>query len=101
LMRKPRRDPTEIKYRILLSAMEGSKKTTIMYRSGLNMKQLNRYLAELLQAAEIEYRPELKDYVVTDKGLVLKDAIERYREAVALLNDEEARPPEISLTRAM
>jgi predicted transcriptional regulator len=39
-----RRDSEEITYAILKAAVNGERKTRIMYQSSLNLKQLNQYI---------------------------------------------------------
>jgi predicted transcriptional regulator len=85
-----RRDATEIKYQILMSALSGNRKTHIMYESGLNLKQLNHYLGELLDNGAMQYIPLHKEYVITEKGKAFARAVDHYRETVALLNKQEA-----------
>jgi predicted transcriptional regulator len=90
LSERRRRDATEIKYQILMSAVSGNKKTHIMYESGLNLKQLNHYLGELLGNGALEFRPQKKEYFITEKGRTFARAVDNYRETVALLNKQEA-----------
>jgi len=90
LSERRRRDATEIKYQILMSAVSGNKKTHIMYESGLNLKQLNHYLGELLSNGALEFRPQKKEYFITEKGRTFARAVDNYRETVALLNKQEA-----------
>jgi len=85
-----RRDAMEIKYQILMSALSGNRKTHIMYESGLNLKQLNHYLGELLVNGALEFRAQRKEYVITEKGKTFARAVDTYRETVALLNKQEA-----------
>ena len=85
-----RRDATQIKYQILMSALSGNKKTHIMYESGLNLKQLNLYLGELLTNGALEFRPQIKTYFTTEKGKNFARAVDHYRETMALLNRQEA-----------
>jgi predicted transcriptional regulator len=61
-----------------------------MYESGLNLKQLNHYLGELLANGALEFRLQKKEYFITDKGKAFARAVENYRETVALLNKQEA-----------
>ena len=85
-----RRDATQIKYQILMSALSGNRKTHIMYESGLNLKQLNLYLQELLANGAIEFRPPNKLYHTTDKGRAFAKAVDHYRETLNQLNRQEA-----------
>jgi predicted transcriptional regulator len=90
LSERRRRDATEIKYQILMSALSGNRKTHIMYESGLNLKQLNHYLGELLTSGALEFKPQKKLYLITERGKMFARAVENYRETVALLNKQEA-----------
>jgi predicted transcriptional regulator len=85
-----RRDATEIKYQILMSSISGNRKTHIMYESGLNLKQLNHYLGELLANGALEFRPQRKEYFITEKGKAFARAVDSYRETMSLLNKQEA-----------
>lgn len=85
-----RRDANEIKYQILMSSSSGNKKTHIMYESGLNLKQLNHYLSELLANGALELRPQHKMYYITEKGRAFARAFDGYRQTVASLNKQEA-----------
>jgi len=85
-----RRDATEIKYQILMSSISGNRKTHIMYESGLNLKQLNHYLGELLASGALEFRPQRKEYFITEKGKAFARAVDSYRETISLLNKQEA-----------
>jgi predicted transcriptional regulator len=89
LSERRRRDATEIKYQILMSALGGNRKTHIMYESGLNLKQLNHYLGELMENGALEFRPLQKDYLITEKGRSFARAFDHYRETVDLLNKQE------------
>ncbi|HZW84505.1 MAG TPA: winged helix-turn-helix domain-containing protein [Nitrososphaerales archaeon] len=84
-----RRDSTQIKYQILMSALSGNKKTHIMYESGLNLKQLNFYLEELLTNAALEFKPQTKTYHTTEKGKAFARAIDHYRETMNQLNKQQ------------
>ncbi len=84
-----RRDSNQIKYEVLMAAIPGGRKTHIMYESGLNLKQLNFYLNELLSHGALEFRPQEKRYFTTDKGREFARAFDHYREVVSQLNKEE------------
>ncbi len=84
-----RRDSNQIKYEVLLAALPGGRKTHIMYESGLNLKQLNFYLNELLSSGALEYRAPEKQYFTTEKGKSFAKAFDHYREVVNQLNKEE------------
>jgi predicted transcriptional regulator len=80
----------EIKYDILNSALHGDGKTHIMYATGLNLRQLNAYLAELLASGGLEFRIENRKYTTTEKGKAFAKAFEHYRETMDLLAKQEA-----------
>ena len=73
-----------------MAALPGGRKTHIMYESGLNLKQLNLYLGELLSHGALEFKPLEKKYVTTEKGRAFARAYDHYREAVNSLYKEEA-----------
>ena len=85
-----RRDANQIKYELLTAALPGGRKTHIMYESGLNLKQLNLYLDELIAHGALEFKPLERRYFTTDKGRAFVRAFDRYRETVSMLNKEEA-----------
>jgi predicted transcriptional regulator len=84
-----RRDSNQIKYEILMAALPGGRKTHIMYESGLNLKQLNLYLGELLSYGGLEFRAAEKRYYTTDKGRAFARAYDHYRETLNMLDKEE------------
>ena len=51
---------------ILRAALEGAKKTHIVYRANLNFEVVNRYLSLLKENGLIEQKGNM--YVTTDKG---------------------------------
>ncbi|WP_342306518.1 winged helix-turn-helix domain-containing protein [Methanolobus sp. ZRKC5] len=61
-----RRSKTTISVEILRAALEGAKKTHIVYRANLNFEVVNRYLSLLKENGLIEQKGNL--YVTTDKG---------------------------------
>ena len=69
--------------------MEGMRKTHIMYETGLNLKQLNLYLGELINKGTIEYSPLDKRYFITNKGRAFVSAFGKYRETVKMLEKAE------------
>ncbi len=89
LNERRRRDSNQIKYEVLMAAMPGGRKTHIMYESGLNLKQLNLYLNELLAYGALEFRAAEKQYFTTEKGRSFAKAFDHYREAVNQLSKEE------------
>ncbi len=89
MIERRRRDANQIKYEVLMAAIPGGRKTHIMYESGLNLKQLNFYLNELLSHGALEFRPEEKRYFTTEKGKEFAKAFDHYREVVNQLDKEE------------
>ena len=85
-----RRDANEIKYEVLMSSISGKRKTHIMYESGLNLKQLNLYLGELMAHGALEFEPQEKRYFITERGRAFMSAFGQYRETVSRLGKEEA-----------
>ncbi|HLQ07015.1 MAG TPA: winged helix-turn-helix domain-containing protein [Nitrososphaerales archaeon] len=89
LNERRRRDSNQIKYEILMSALPGGRKTHIMYESGLNLKQLNSYLEELLMNGALEFRLQEKRYFTTEKGRAFARAFDHYRETIDQLGKQE------------
>lgn len=85
-----RRDAQQIKYEVLVAALPGSRKTHIMYEAGLNLKQLNLYLGELISSGALAFDPGLKRYNTTERGRAFIKAFDTYRETINLLNKQEA-----------
>ena len=73
-----------------MAGLPGGRKTHIMYESGLNLKQLNLYLGELLSNGALEFRAIEKRYFTTKKGRAFIRAYDHYRETVSALNKQEA-----------
>ena len=84
-----RRDSQQIRYEVLVAAAAGSKKTHIMYEAGLNLKQLNLYLAELTSSGALNFDLAQKRYFTTERGRAYIRAFDTYRETVSLLNKQE------------
>jgi predicted transcriptional regulator len=61
-----RRSRTAISVEILKAAMEGAKKTHIVYSANLNFDMVNRYLAMLEEKGLIEQKGNI--YLTTTKG---------------------------------
>ena len=61
-----RRSRTAISVEILKTALEGAKKTHIVYGANLNFEVINRYLALLQDKKLIEKKEDL--YITTEKG---------------------------------
>jgi len=89
LSERRRRDANEIKYEVLTAGLPGGRKTHIMYESGLNLKQLNLYLGELLSYGALEFKPDEKRYFTTERGRGFIRAFDHYRETIDMLCKEE------------
>jgi predicted transcriptional regulator len=61
-----RRSRTAISVEILRAALEGAKKTHIVYRANLNFEVVNRYLTLLKDKGLIEQKGNM--YLTTEKG---------------------------------
>ncbi|WP_319507956.1 winged helix-turn-helix domain-containing protein [uncultured Methanolobus sp.] len=61
-----RRTKSTISVEILRAALEGAKKTHIVYRANLNFEVVNKYLSLLKEKGLIEQKDNL--YVTTEKG---------------------------------
>ena len=85
-----RRDSNQIKYEVLMAAIPGAKKTHIMYESGLNLKQLNFYINELLMNGALQFKLSEKKYFTTQKGKEFAEAFDHYRKAASVLTKEES-----------
>ena len=84
-----RRDPTEISYDILKAALNGQKKTRLMYQSRLNLRQLNEYLEQLTQCELILFQQTERHYNTTEKGRAYAKMFENYRETADLLTEQK------------
>jgi predicted transcriptional regulator len=73
-----------------MATVSGNKKTHIMYESGLNLKQLNHYLGELLAMGALDYRSQEREYFITEKGRTFARAFNSYKQTVTSLNKQEA-----------
>ena len=90
MINRRRRGTAEIRYEMLMAAVSGNRKTHIMYQTGLNLKQLNLYLGELLAQGLLEFRPLEKQYIITNRGRAFLKAFDGYRQTVNMLDQEEA-----------
>ncbi len=61
-----RRSRTAISVEILRAALEGAKKTHIVYSANLNFEVVNKYLALLKEKGLIEQNDNI--YITTEKG---------------------------------
>ena len=66
-----RRNKLEISVEILNAAIEGSKKTHIVYSANLNFDVVNRYLEILEKKGLIEQNDDI--YTTTEEGKKFKD----------------------------
>ncbi|WP_407357266.1 winged helix-turn-helix domain-containing protein [Methanolobus sp. WCC5] len=69
-----RRSRTAISVEILKAALEGAKKTHIVYNANLNFDMVNRYLTMLEEKGLIEHKGNL--YVTTAKGKEFQEIAE-------------------------
>ena len=72
-----------------MASVPGKRKTHIMYESGLNVKQLNLYLGELMANGALEFHPLEKKYFITNRGRAFMSAFGQYRETVSRLGKAE------------
>jgi predicted transcriptional regulator len=87
---KPRRRaPKDIAYAIAKTAYAGQRKTRIMYAAGLNLTQLNEYLAALSSQGLIALETRERVYLTTEKGRQFVRAYEKYSETRDLLSEQE------------
>jgi predicted transcriptional regulator len=82
-----RRDHTEISYDILKAALNGEKKTRLMYQSRLNVRQLNEYLEQLTLCELVCYPQAERHYATTEKGRAYTKMFENYKETADLLTE--------------
>ncbi|ARM74638.1 winged helix-turn-helix domain-containing protein [Acidianus manzaensis] len=64
---KTKRSHYEIIYDVLLSCINGTKKTRLMYNANLSFQLLNKYLDLLINKGLIMKKDD--KYVITEKGL--------------------------------
>jgi len=79
----------EIDYTILRAALEGQRKTRIMYQSRLNLKQLNQRLEVLSDCALVSYITDEHRYVTTERGRAFTKAYEHRNEIAESLAQQE------------
>ena len=72
------RDRLDIIADILNVASQDAKKTKIMYQANLSYKVLQRYLAELVDAALVTFENHNQQYKLTVKGHEYLDAYKEY-----------------------
>jgi len=73
-----------------MASISGNRKTHIMYGTGLNLRQLNLYLEELMSHGALEFKPPERKYFITNKGRAFVTAFDHYRETVSSLDKQEA-----------
>ncbi len=88
-LKSRRRGFNEIVFAMVKSAYNGERKTTVMYRSSLNLSQLNAYLSVLVDRGLLEYERESRRYRATERGRQYAKAFERYSETRDLLIEQE------------
>jgi len=81
-----------------MASISGNRKTHIMYGTGLNLKQLNLYLGELMSHGVLEFRPPERKYFITNKGRAFVTAFDHYRETVNSLDKQESALAEFFAT---
>ena len=81
-----------------MSSISGNKKTHIMYGTGLNLRQLNLYLEELMSHGTLEFKPVERKYFITNKGRPFVTAFDHYRETVKALDKQETALAEFFAT---
>ena len=87
--RSKRRTKEEIAYAIISSAMDGQKKTKIMYEAGMNLFQLDSYLEDLIGKGMLTLGSR-RIYLATEKGKNFLTAFEQYMEARGVLDGHKA-----------
>ena len=87
--RSKRRTKEEIAYAIISSAMDGQRKTKIMYEAGMNLFQLDSYLDDLIGKGMMTIGAR-RVYFATEKGKNFLAAFERYTEARDVLDAHKA-----------
>jgi predicted transcriptional regulator len=81
---RERRDTIKLVVDILEIAINGAKKTEIVYRANLNFKQVQKFLDFLIKKGLISVSSnKRKCYQTTEKG---KEFIRRYRKTVELIS---------------
>ena len=82
------RSREEIAADILKSALEGKRKTHIIFDARLSFAQLSEYLGILVQQDLLEHLPRQELYRTTRKGRYF---LERYQEIGQVLSDKNAK----------
>ncbi|BFH73831.1 DUF4364 family protein [Sulfurisphaera javensis] len=95
MSKRVKRSSLEILFSILNACNENVTKTRIMYASGINLIELNRYLKFLEEEGYITKEKTEKNpkYSLTEKG---KDALERLRKYVEVLKEYEKEKKNVS-----
>jgi len=96
---KRRRDRLEVINAILDIAVEGAVKTRIMYRTNVNFRQFEDYVADLLDAGLVEVlqTESRRIYRTTEKG---KTLLSRLKETSWIFNEiEDQETPSLPMIR--
>lgn len=73
------RSKIEVVADVLSAALEGAKKTHIMYRGNLSFRLVNAYLSVATRAGLISFDDESGFYSATEKGKLFLDRFKRYK----------------------
>jgi predicted transcriptional regulator len=73
------RSKIEVVADVLSAALEGAKKTHIMYRGNLSFRLVNAYLGVATKAGLISFDGVSGCYLATDKGKLFLDRFKRYK----------------------
>ncbi|MCD6473704.1 MAG: response regulator [Thermoplasmata archaeon] len=71
-----KRDTMSIIYSLLKNAVGGAKKTRLIYKTNLNSKIIEKYLAYCMRKGYIQARGNKPIYITTDKGMHLLKKID-------------------------
>jgi predicted transcriptional regulator len=96
---KKRRDRLEVINAILDMAIDGAVKTRIMYRTNVNFRQFEDYIADLLDAGLVEVlqTESRRIYRTTEKG---KTLLSRLRETSWIFDEiEDQETPSLPMIR--
>jgi len=76
-----RRGTLDIIRGMLGAALDGARKTRIMYKADMNYSQLTRYIQQALDLELIRFDPSTSLYWTTEKGRRFLEAFSRYQQA--------------------
>lgn|SRR3989337_1410739 len=85
--RPARRSREEIIAAVIRTAKQESRKTSILYGSSLNLKQVNTYLSLLLEKGLLLYDVSRKVYKATERGVQYLRMFEEFVEARYALHE--------------